>query len=48
MPWMPRLQDLIDKDPGRSTRFFVRELNISEYAVRKKMAQDIHYNSYSL
>jgi hypothetical protein len=43
-----RLQELVDQDPSRSMRSLARELNISEFVVRKKMAQDIRYKSYAL
>ncbi len=42
-----RLQEL-DQDPSRSMRSLARELDISEFVVRKKMAQDIRYKSYAL
>jgi transcription initiation factor TFIIIB Brf1 subunit/transcription initiation factor TFIIB len=43
-----RLQELVDQDPSRSIRSLARELDISEFVVRKKMAQDICYKSYAL
>ncbi len=43
-----RLQELIDQDPSGSMRSLAKELNISEFVVRKKMAQDIRYKSYAL
>ncbi len=43
-----RLQELVDQDPSRSMRSLARELNISEFVVRKKMAQNIRYKSYAL
>ncbi len=43
-----RLQELVDQDPSRSMRSLARKLNISEFIVRKKMAQDIRYKSYAL
>jgi hypothetical protein len=43
-----RLQELVNQDTSRSMRSLARELNISEFIVRKKMAQDIRYKSYAL
>jgi hypothetical protein len=43
-----KLLALVDQDPGRSMRSLARELEISEFVVRKKMMQDIRYKSYAL
>jgi hypothetical protein len=41
------LQQLVDRDPGRSMRSLARELGISEKTVRNKMKDDIYYKSYA-
>ncbi len=43
-----RLQDLVNQDPSRSMRSLAKELDISQFFVRKKMAQDICYKLYAL
>jgi hypothetical protein len=43
-----KLQAIIDQDPGRFMKSLARELDISEFAVRKKMMQDINYKAYAL
>jgi hypothetical protein len=43
-----KLQALVDQDPGRSLRSLARELEISEFVVRKKIIQDIRYKPYAL
>ncbi len=43
-----RLQDLVNQDPSRSMRSLARDLDISQFSVRKKMAQDIRYKLYAL
>ncbi|QQP37208.1 Transposable element tcb2 transposase [Caligus rogercresseyi] len=42
------IQQIIDKDPGRSMRGIARELSVSDFLVRKIVKQDIRYKSYSL
>ncbi len=42
------LQDLADRDPGRSMRSMARELGISEATVRNKMKEDTRFKSFSL
>ncbi len=36
-----RLEDLVDQDASRSMRSLAKKLDISEFTVRKKIAQDI-------
>jgi hypothetical protein len=36
-----RLEDLVDQDASRSIRSLAKELDINEFTVRKKIAQDI-------
>lgn len=43
-----KVQAIIDADPGRSMRSISRELNISEWSVRRIVDEDIRYHSYAL
>jgi hypothetical protein len=43
-----KLQALVDQDQGRSMRSLARELETSQFGVRKKMMQVIRYKSYAL
>ncbi|QQP58460.1 Uncharacterized protein FKW44_003785 [Caligus rogercresseyi] len=40
------IQQIIDKDPGRSMRGIARELSVSDFLVRKIVKQDIRYKSH--
>ena len=42
------IQALIDEDLGRSMRGIARELNVSEFLLRKIVKEDIRYKSYAL
>jgi hypothetical protein len=43
-----RLQELVDQGPSRSMRSLARELNISKFVVRKKMAAGYPLQGYAL
>jgi hypothetical protein len=43
-----RVQELINEDPGRSTRKLAEDLKVSKFLIRKIVKEEISYLSYSL
>jgi len=41
-----RIQEIINEDPGKSMRYIVKEMNMSDETIRKIVAEDIRYRSY--